>query len=109
MSGQHKDTRPLTVDAYIRLWTYMTKAEQVYALCWFHAFHESVNKPKPLQALFWALFLTALSKLGIAGAVASALLEYLKAITGKDVFECDKLLQVKPPPKPGGKPAGKGG
>lgn len=81
--------RPLTIDAYIRLWSYMSPEDQVRAVCWFSQVHDSfVTDPEGLEnaVSVW------LNRFGIIGDIVQAVIDAFDLLRPSDVLECDRVL-----------------
>lgn len=84
--------RALRADAHIRLFTYMTRQEQIMALCAYHALYQRLTDP----GLLGTLLLSALEFL-LGKVLPSTLVDYvvgvLDDIRRQDLLDCSKQLE----------------
>jgi len=85
--------RALLADAHIRLFTYMTPAEQVRALCTYHALYLRLTDPGLLGTLLLAALEFVLGKAGLPSVLVDYVVEHIDDLRRQDLLDCTATLQ----------------
>lgn len=89
--------RPLTAGAYLRLFGYMTRDEQLLAICALHQVYLSLTKPGILSVILAGLVSFTLGKIGLPDPLVSFLVDEFTDLQRQDLLKCAERLG---PPEP---------
>lgn len=93
--------RALRGASYVRLWSYMSKQDQVYAMCFFAKMHEDRARVLRRGETLVERTRDTLGTLGLPGRTLAGILGALQAIRPSDVLGCENALRRGPTDDPG--------
>lgn len=93
--------RRLRAGAYVRMWSGMSREDQVYAMCWFAIMHDGLLRNRRAGDALVDRAQTAVASLGLPGRALSAILGVLQGLAPSELAECERVIRRGPSDDPG--------